>query len=249
MILPTDFHNWGFGPWLVRNTCDYYLAMDAYLEAENTKHPDMAVLERDWRSLAHGMAEEMTRYLVLACGGEMRHCKSFSTLNDRFRTWRIVVFALNGQPNSFVADTLDRWGALFVGKGNFGGGFGGRPWAQACTMTAEWLRGDCSDVMFVELALNLHHNNSCIFNKLELDALAYNAILNAGGAASETLRRERWPVILKHGSPEWRERWRSLLGHLESAATTEPDIASLAPGSAPKKATATMAAPGTEKLW
>ena len=241
MILPTDFQGWGFGPWLVRNTSNYYLAMDAYLEAENQKHPDRAEMEKDWRSLARNMAEKISQYLTLASGGEMRHCRGFKG-GERYYTWSIVVFALNGQPDAFVAGTLDKWGSMFTNRYNFKGGYGGKPWAQACTITAEWLRGDCSDVMFVELALNLHHNNSCIFNKLSLAQSTYQAILNAGGAESESLRRQLWPVILKTASPEWRTRWGNLLGSLKVGdAVTEPDTTFLAPDSAQKAATAVEA--------
>ncbi len=244
MRFPTNYLAWDFGPWLVKNTSNYYLAMDAYLEAENTKHSDLADLERDWRALAHDMAEKMTTYLALACGGEMRHAKHFGG-GSRYDIWNIIVFALNGQPDSYAADVLDIWGKRFVGRGTFKGGYGGKPWGQACAMTAEWLRGDCSDVMFVELALNLHHNNSCIFNKLALDALTYDAILNAGGADSEAKRLQRWPIILKSASLEWRTRWEAILGHLGIGEKTEPSITPLAGTSAPKAAVVA----GNEKLW
>ena len=59
------------------------------------------------------------------------------------------------------------------------GGFGGPAWGKAANYLAEFLEGNYTPVMFVDLVIDLEHNMGCIFNKWFDDTPYLKKILDA----------------------------------------------------------------------
>ena len=113
MDFPSEFDKWDFGGYLVRATADYYLLSDARLEAidrHGETSPQALSLEADWRAHAATFAEQVAAYLVLACGGELRHNHRLrghptwgaALLKDRQASWARVSNALRGASHDAV---------------------------------------------------------------------------------------------------------------------------------------------------
>lgn len=255
MQLPSyeQIAKWDFGGWLVKTTADYYLTMDTYLHLEDVSQRRAAAYEREWRAVAYEMATGIARYLVLACGGELRHKGSWSVRANREQVWGLVSGWLTDRPDDFLADVLDTWAVLFKGSG-FGGSVGGKPWAQACTLTAAWLRKEYSDVIFVEMALNLHHNCAIIFNKRPLDNGAYLLLLSAGAEGLHIDKNA--DLILKHGSVGRTNTWlnkvrgsRKARAHEDAKRTEEtPSMTETTSGESPPPPVSYHQGT-TEKVW
>jgi len=227
---PFQTETWDFGPWLVRATADYYLLADAHLTAIDAGHNNVEALEAEWRSHAGEMAREIARYLVLACGGELRHNVKarkqtawVKALNiPRALAWERVKCTLDGAEDAWVSRVMAGWAERFAAPNEYGGSVGGKPWAQACSLTAQYLSGEINSVLFIEYALNLHHNCAIIFNKRPLSP-QYARILAAGAVGLDEPRR--WSLMCQHGSPERMKLWLTARGLQES------DVKAVAPRS------------------
>jgi len=227
---PFQTKTWAFGPWLVGATADYYLLADAHLAAIDAGHNNAEALEAEWRSHAGGMAREIARYLVLACGGELRHNAkarrdagwSKATTIPRNLSWERVKVALEGTDDAWVSRVMAGWAERFAAPGEYDSSVGGKPWAQACSLTAQYLSGEISCVLFIEYTLNLHHNCAIIFNKRPLPS-QYASILAAGAAGLD--EPSRWALMCQHGSPERMKLWLTVRGLQES------DVKAVAPRS------------------
>lgn len=67
------------------------------------------------------------------------------------------------------------WQGIYTG----GGGYGGPLWSQAARLGYNWTRGRISDVAFVDMALDLHHNGGVLFTKTHKIPAYFEAWLNA----------------------------------------------------------------------
>lgn len=244
LTLPKDFTAWEFGDWLTKATADYYLLADTYLEAEETIPRQAPEYAQRWRDHAGQMAPEIARYLVIACGGELRHNTRWKHSKGlvRHQMWEYVSYAMDGWFYTQIALTMDAWCKEFRGSG-FGGSVGGIRWAQACAYVAEWLRGQSSDVMFVELTLNLHHNCAIIFNKLPLPK-EFPRLLAVSDGITPKLQR-----LLAECSTEGRyEEWLRVRGHQEAVdSPTSPSRTTAESGSPTPPPTAKVK--GALKVW
>lgn len=221
-----------WGEWLPRVTADYYVLLDCYLlaDVDGANPAVVAAYEDGWREHCTKMAERLCQYLILACGGEGRHAKKkFPTptgTHHRDQSWVKIAQRFADSSRHEVGEVMEAWADSFVTMGNFHGGYGGKPWSQASRLAGQYLRDELSSVMLVEMALNLHHNNAIIFNKLPLNG-SYLQLLDAGFAG---LDKGGWPLVKRHASEGTVDLWLKLNNGVEPSATLKTP--------APSKATA-----------
>lgn len=226
----TEWADWGV--WLPRATADYYVLMDCYILADQdgANPAVVAAYEDGWREHCAKMAERLCQYLVLACGGEGRHArKTFPSptgTTHRAQSWVKLSQRFADKSRHEVGEAMEAWADSFVAAGNFHGGYGGKPWSQASRLAGQYLRDEISGVMFVELALNLHHNNAIIFNKLTLSG-SYMKLLDAGFAG---LNEGGWPLVKAHASEGTVDLWLKLNNGEEPSATLKTPAPSTATG-------------------
>jgi hypothetical protein len=239
--------NWQFGEWLTRATADYYLLVDAYMTAENRGNHQASKLEAAWQSHALAMANEIAKYLIMACAGEMRHSGLLKQWGHkgyaRSQVWEKAFAKLEGKSEEWVSLICAGWAEQFIDKRQFQGSVGGKLWGQASQLTADYLSGEHTPVMYVEFTLNLHHNCARIFNKLHLPD-GFMHILDAGFAGiadADSKPNYRAKTVLTYATPEGRSQWQ--MAH----SLTDKELAELigGKGSTP---TPTPGAVATDKL-
>lgn len=127
-------------------------------------------LERCYADFTKAFARSIFDYLCITCLGEARHSlhqaeslkisfgkgMPLSKLH-RNETYRA---ATQFDPKQFLPQLV----RLF-NEGGWNGSFGGESWGKAAKYCLKWINGDMSDLLFIDFALNLHHNTGCIFNK------------------------------------------------------------------------------------
>lgn len=119
---------------------------------------------RAW--LEPGLALALRDYMFLACAGEARHCRNAPGKEDDDSTLgRQAVYS--GLVSRF-APTQESFMALaeLFEKGKFGAAYGGIPWALIARHGAAYYSA-MSDVVFIDTAASLAHNNGTMFNKSE----------------------------------------------------------------------------------
>lgn len=259
---------WDFGPWLTGATADYYLLVDTYLTLEVDGSPDATAAEAGWQTHSAEMAEEIAKYLIMACAGEMRHSPLLHAKPpmNRHQVWDKAFKHLEGASNNWLSLVTAGWAEQFADPKQFQGSVGGKLWGQAASLTSQYLSSELTPVMFVEFALNLHHNCARIFNKLPLPS-GFMLVLDAGfaGIADDENHPKRTArIVLAHASAARRDQWLAVhkttnaklqkLAGKDTPPTAPAPTAYTAPSSSTKKAlpgggSANYQPSSPEKLW
>lgn len=141
-------------------------------------------------SRASYSALSMFRYLLLICNRESRHVAWNS---DYYTGLTEVAFgpgvheyagSINGVGETSSKNRLLNWDATGVTlggfckylvyafeEGNYGGGYGGKPWLNVAQCLNGFVTGELSAEMLLDTAFTLAHNNGPIFNK----GMVYNS--------------------------------------------------------------------------
>ena len=128
------------------------------------------------------LGQRMFTYLLLICTREARHTSGssyfYSTLKENFGS-EFVTF-LSGIKNTHSQEAIEAFmasppdmelGTYTAGleqvfrEGNFGGAYGGEPWANIAEVLNWFVQGTISAEMMLDTAFTLAHNGGPIFNK------------------------------------------------------------------------------------
>lgn len=201
---------------LLRECADLYILNDLSLDFEDVK--PLFEAKRDF------LAEQFSRYLDMAIGGEVRdgwtHCKNWEYLRDQ-KHLKILNYLTNGviphgshqREAAQMAWKKVRDGmgiqALeeayrFFHEGHWGNGvscsYGGPKWATAAKTLLGYLNGDYTKMTFVDTVWAMQHNCDFILNK------AWNV---QGLANVLQLKQEGCMVDLhQFASPEVAKLWK-----------------------------------------
>ncbi len=146
----------------------------------------IAVMD-DYTSLVASYGERLLHYLFLICTREARHAANYNKLHgplmfdfvkDKVERQTLfnffkhiaklgeesaaVEFTKTGLSNP-IGDYLQ--GLVVVFDQNWGGGYGGPPWANIARTALEFLKGNTTMEMMIDTAWTLAHNNGPMFNK------------------------------------------------------------------------------------
>ena len=158
----------------------FYLSEDMCRAAKGTP---LAVQAAKLRVAVHtSVAERLAMYLVLACGGEVRHAGTYWTkcaaavgtlrsqfgvlldADDRFAAQKSSVNKLKNLPLEKQVRFLELVIEVFE-QGDWSRSFGGRAWAAIAQAALGFLTGKLSHSVFADHAFDLQHNNGTVFGK------------------------------------------------------------------------------------
>lgn len=168
----------------------YYLNAHWFNHLNAERHPDeplaewAPVVDRFFREGTE-LAERMFHYLLLICARESRHASLIAskrvTMGKKFGPEAEIYFDEyrgTSKPAAVAAllDIDNFWPGVSMGqytewlvwvfsKGKFGGGFGGKAWAEVAEVLRRVVHGEITYEMMIDQAFNSAHNNGPIFNK------------------------------------------------------------------------------------
>jgi len=133
----------------------------------------------DLDKYAKELAATFANYLDMAVGGEIRYgsqeCENVTELlpriaeryskkdarSSRGKAWHEWKELRDDYGVSILREAED---ALF--EGDWDGNLGGPMWGECAKTLRLYEEGELPDVVFVDQAFSLEHNNGCVFNKL-----------------------------------------------------------------------------------
>jgi len=198
---------------LAQAAADFYLLADLAIEDDAA---DAAL-----HTLADTLAEQMARYVEIACAGEARYGLSKAQLhkvvrNPQFKAFvaalgqlkqggRFHVWAnYDGLVRRFGKQTL-LFLVLIFEKGKWAGGaFGGKKWAVCAKTALAYRRGQLSAVLFVDTAFGLTHNGNIVYDKL-WSVSGLKKVLDANLAG-------KMVKVAEYAGPSVRNRWAKVRG-------------------------------------
>jgi len=178
---------WGIDQTLLLHTlaCDFYLLLD--LEIDFPDNPKVKELKKE---VVDTLADQLSRYLDMAIGGELRYCWSNTRdLWDVFGGDKEVTEFLHylkdrgHDTESKSNNRADKWhgwkeirnkwetkaldyALRILTEPRWNSNFGGSSWANATSVLLGYYTGEYSPVFFVDTALGLHHNSNIIYDKV-----------------------------------------------------------------------------------
>lgn len=178
--IATIIEDWGIDRELRmrREACNFYLLSDLVID-----HPEV---KPKLEEKASYLANQFSRALDMIIGGELRHAENHSDYEG----------SLPVNPGGSRELVWEEWKGLRESRGleileealrifrdyNWDGGYGGETWATATAVLLDYLKGEMSDIMFVDTAFGLQHNNNYIFDKLwNIDELTSVLDINRDG--------------------------------------------------------------------
>lgn len=125
-----------------------------------------------YRALVERLAPVFSAYTQAAVGGELRHVALIGTMNGvRKQSW----IAWQQVCEKFGSEALYYAAIIFMSYSG-GGAVGGRPWAEAAYVVAQYLDGAFSydpfinKAIFVDRVISMQHNCGSLLNKMEWGA-------------------------------------------------------------------------------
>ena len=234
------FQVWGLEKLdLTQAASDYYVATYLALESGKAEHEEMRV------AIVAKLADQLGRYLVMACGGELRHALSASSLgvttNPSVPKEIKALFKGHGikpLPKERHA-AWKQWAEFSAGIGmskamrgaqavfelhGWSASFGGKKWGQIAKVAADYLEGKLSPTLFVDSVLGIQHNGGIAFNKAQAHGIwsmnGLQGILDAGRKACDGSLggEEALNTLVENCSPEVRAAGMAFFGPLKQAA-------------------------------
>jgi len=125
---------------------------------------------------AQEFADMLARYLDMVVGGEIRYGsetnRAVTDLMPRIAK-RVTRRQSRGSAWAAWAELRKEYGLEILEEaetalmgGDWGGGVGGEAWGKVAMHLRKYLEGEYPPFMFVDIAVDLEHNNGCIFNKV-----------------------------------------------------------------------------------
>ena len=150
---------------LIQECSDFYVLYDLTID-----HSDDAFLMSMFNSKRDYLAKQFSSYLDMAIGGELRHCKNFSTFfsktdnfyweTNRHQAWEGWRKVRNQQGIDAIKTAFEAFD-----KGKWSMGYGGKTWAKATQVLLRFLTGEDTATMFVDTIWSLQHNTTYILDK------------------------------------------------------------------------------------
>lgn len=195
---------------LLRECADLYILNDLSLDFDEIK--PMFEAKRDF------LAEQFSRYLDMAIGGEIRDGWNHCGMLDYHRgKLKIVKYLDNGSiPYNDRAKAQAAWKKVreelgmealeeaytFFNGGGWGGSYGGPKWAVAVKTLMSYLKGEYSKMTFVDTVWALQHNCDYILDKAwQVNGLANVLQLKQDGCMVD-LHKFASPAVAKI----WKEK-------------------------------------------
>jgi hypothetical protein len=168
----------------------YYLNAHWFNHLSTTRHVDEPL--SDWAPVVDQffrqgteLADRMFHYLLLICTREARHAHLIDTkkkaMTKKFSMASLDYwgeYAQTSKPQAVATlfdiekfwprvdmGTYTDWLVWIFNRGKYGGGFGGKKWAEVAEVLRRVVHGEITYEMMIDQAFNSAHNNGPIFNK------------------------------------------------------------------------------------
>ena len=206
---------------LAQGAADYYLLeeMKASLINELIEDKAKAKMADDavrtmLPPLVSNLAEQMSRYLEMAIGGELRHCKAvalgggisasnvkkvpsseireltkeiFGGKKGKLRTGsRSIAWVRWKGLSEKLGVKAAEYASWMFWNSVWNGGYGGPKWGKCADVLLLYMKGELSENLFVDSAFGLEHNNNNVYDKVfSIDSL--KSVLDANLNEQPTL--------------------------------------------------------------
>lgn len=169
-------------------------------------------------------------YLLLICTRESRHVKNLPFLsalahygvmefNESIKgcgSGEAVSTFLNHPPQTTLGSYVNHLHDVFF-YGQYSGGFGGKKWASVAKVLRDFVHGDITAEMMLDIVFTLCHNNGPIFNKgilfhcHDTDQLAKILDVQRAGQIPQLVRTKAVSRV-NTAHREWQKKAESVLG-------------------------------------
>lgn len=157
---------------IFQSTLDFYALLSMRNRLEDCKYRSgyYDYADRLLQDYARNFARHIRDYLFIASLGEACHGSDRCNSHE-LDLWEKSPFSsypssrhrvYNEAQHYEVENGTDKLSEVFFGKWSTSG-FGGKSWGKCISLNKRY--GEISNIMFVDMAINLHHNGGNVFNK------------------------------------------------------------------------------------